>query len=358
MLNLKTSCEMPDRARPILGIGAGGIVRDAHLPAYQLAGFEHVGLYDPDVNKAKSLAEQFNIPRVFTSMEEALTAAPDDAVFDVAVPGGAVRDVIPLLPDGAAVLIQKPLGLDLADARHICRLCRDKDLTAAVNFQLRYAPPLIAARDMIERGLLGELHDIQMQVTLWTPWELWEFLKTEERVEILYHSIHYIDMIRSFAGDPSGVTSRVYRSGRHPDLADVKSTTILDYGDFLRVTVSANHCHEGGPTHQESYVRFEGDKGIAKVTLGLCMDYPRGRPDIFEYCFFGESGSPSWETLEIEGTWMPHAFIGTMASVMRKIEDPSRPLPTAVEDALRTMAVVEAAYASSGAGATSIDYLL
>ena len=134
-------------------------------------------------------------------------------------------------------MIQKPLGLDLADARHICQLCRDKNLTAAVNFQLRYAPPLIAARDMIEHGLLGELHDIQMQVTLWTPWELWDFLKTEERVEILYHSIHYLDMIRSFVGDPSGVTSRVYRSARHPDLADVKSTTILDYGDFLRVTV-------------------------------------------------------------------------------------------------------------------------
>ena len=356
MLNLATSYAMPDHPLPILGIGAGGIGRDAHLPAYQLAGFEHFVLYDPDVTKAESLAEQFQVPRVFASMDEALAAAPEDVVFDVAVPGGVVGDVIPLLPDGAAVLIQKPLGLNLADARHICRLCRDKNLTAAVNFQLRYAPPIIAVRDMIERGLLGEIHDIQMQVILWTPWELWDFLQTEERVEILYHSIHYLDMIRSFAGDPSGVYSRVYRSRHHPDLADVKSTTVLDYGDFLRVTVSVNHCHEGGLTHQESYVRFEGDKGIVKVTLGLCMDYPRGRPDAFEYCLLDEDGSPGWETLEVEGTWMPHAFIGTMASVMRKVENPSLPLPTAVDDALRTMAVVEAAYASSTGGATPIDY--
>ena len=61
---------MPDHARPILGIGAGGIVRDAHLPAYQLAEFEYVGLYDPDVAKAKELAKQFNynsvmqVPRI------------------------------------------------------------------------------------------------------------------------------------------------------------------------------------------------------------------------------------------------------------------------------------------------------
>lgn len=355
MLNLNTSCEMPGHPRPILGIGAGGIVRDAHLPAYRVAGFEHIGLYDPNIDKARALAKQFDVPRVFRSMDEALSTAPDNVVFDVAVPGGVVRDVIPLLPDGAAVLIQKPLGLNLADARHICQLCHDKNLTAAVNFQLRYAPPIIALRDLIDRGLLGELHDIQMQVTLWTPWELWDFLKTEDRVEILYHSIHYLDMIRSFVGDPTGVYARVHRAPHHPDLADVKSTTILDYGDNLRVTVSANHCHEGDLTNQESYIRFEGDKGIAKVTLGLCMDYPRGQPDIFEYCLLDQD-ERTWQTVDIDGTWMPHAFIGTMASVMRKAEDPSLPLPTHVDDALLTMAVVEAAYASSAGGATPIDY--
>ena len=145
------------------------------------------------------------------------------------------------------------------------------------------------------------------------------------------------------------------RAPGQPDLADVKSSIILDYGDLLRVTVSANHCHEGGLANQESYVRLEGSEGVAKVTLGLCMDYPRGRPDVFEYCLFGD-GTPSWETLDIEGTWMPHAFIGTMASVMAKAEDPSRPLPTSVDDALRTMAVVEAAYLSSASGSTPIDY--
>ena len=355
MIELQTSYAMPDRPRPILGIGAGGIVRNAHLPAYKIAGFEHVGLYDPDIGKAKTLADQFDVPSVFGSMEEALEGAPHDVVFDVAVPGGVVREIIPQLPDGAAVLIQKPLGLNLEDARHLCAVCRDKQLIAAVNFQLRYAPPIIALRSLVDRGLLGDLHDIQMQVTLWTPWELWDFLKTEKRVEILYHSIHYLDMIRSFAGDPHGVFARVNRAPGQPDLADVKSSIILDYGDLLRVTVSANHCHEGGLANQESYVRLEGSEGVAKVTLGLCMDYPRGRPDVFEYCLFGD-GTPSWETLDIEGTWMPHAFIGTMASVMAKAEDPSRPLPTSVDDALRTMAVVEAAYLSSASGSTPIDY--
>jgi hypothetical protein len=45
-----------------------------------------------------------------------------------------------------------------------------------------------------------------------------------------------------------------------------------------------------------------------------------------------------------------------MASLMRKAEDPSRDLPTAVDDAVRTMALVEAAYTSSASGATPIPY--
>ena len=92
------------------------------------------------------------------------------------------------------------------------------------------------------------------------------------------------------------------------------------------------------------------------MTLGLCLDYPRGRPDVFEYCLLETGREPSWQRLPIAGTWFPHAFIGTMASLMRKVEDPSRPLPTGVDDAVRTMALVEAAYASSASGGTPVRY--
>ena len=37
----------PSKPRPIVCIGAGGIVHDAHLPAYRAAGLPVAGVFDP-----------------------------------------------------------------------------------------------------------------------------------------------------------------------------------------------------------------------------------------------------------------------------------------------------------------------
>jgi DNA-directed RNA polymerase specialized sigma24 family protein len=47
---------MPARAFPILIIGTGGIVKDAHLPAYRLAGFPVWGIYNRTRSRAEALA--------------------------------------------------------------------------------------------------------------------------------------------------------------------------------------------------------------------------------------------------------------------------------------------------------------
>jgi predicted dehydrogenase len=77
---------LPDVPRPIVSLGAGGIVHDAHLPAYRKAGFQVAGLYDLNLERARALASQFGIERVFPSLESAVNDAPPEAVFDVAVP--------------------------------------------------------------------------------------------------------------------------------------------------------------------------------------------------------------------------------------------------------------------------------
>ena len=57
--NYSQTWPMPKKLSPIIIIGTGGIVKDAHLPAYKKAGFEVSGLYDVDSEKAKNLAKEF-----------------------------------------------------------------------------------------------------------------------------------------------------------------------------------------------------------------------------------------------------------------------------------------------------------
>ena len=349
--DFRQSAILPAKPLPIVSIGLGGIVHDAHYPAYKIAGFDVVGGFDINSERAAMMQEKFAIPELYDSLSHAIAEAPGNAVFDIAVPGNAIADILREIPWGRAVLIQKPMGDDLAEARQILRICRERELVAAINFQLRFAPFIIAARDMIEGGLLGELYDVEFRVQVNTPWHLWGFIFQLPRVEILYHSIHYVDLVRSFCGTPNSVYAKTMRHPTAPDLhGGTRSMIIMDYGDNPRVNVMTNHSHAYGGEKQQSYVKFEGSKGAIQIRAGLNMNYPDGVPDRFEYILLEADGDPTWQTLNISGSWFPEAFIGTMASLMRYASGETSVLPTSVEDAILTMTTVEAAYDSSAAG--------
>ncbi|HVW22680.1 MAG TPA: Gfo/Idh/MocA family oxidoreductase [Opitutaceae bacterium] len=341
------------RRRPIVLIGAGGIVKDAHLPAYRSAGFPVAGIFDLDASRARALAEAFAIPRVYGTLAEAVQEAPEGAAFDVAVPAPALAGVLPSLPEGAPALLQKPLGENLAQARILRDLCRSRRLKAAVNFQLRFAPNVAEARRLIAAGAIGEVHDLEVRVTVYTPWQLWTFLEKAPRVEILYHSIHYVDLVRSFFGEPSRAHALTVRHPLAPKLAATRTALALGYGDSKRATITANHGHAYGREHQESYVKWEGTEGALVAKLGVNLNYPAGEPDTLEICRLSAGQPPRWRPVPVEGNWFPHAFAGSMASLLRHA-DGAAELPTAVEDACRTMAVVEAAYADSASGGTPV----
>lgn len=346
--SLAQSWPMPAQSRSVVIIGAGGIVRDAHLPAYRKGGFPVAGLYDLDFARADSLAREWQVP-AFRALEQ--TAAIPDAVFDLATPPGAHLAVLGALPDGVTVLIQKPMGRDLAEAGAIVGLCRRKRLIAAVNFQLRFAPMMLALRDAVRRGLLGRLIDLEVHLNLVTPWHLFPFLRGLERVEIAVHSIHYLDLMRAFLGNPAGVHAHTLG---HPasELAQTRTAAILRFGADVRCCLSINHDHAFGRRFQDASIRFEGTEGAAVAKLGLLLNYPAGEPD--ELWISAERGKESWQEVPLAGGWFPDAFIGRMASLQRAASGEDEQLEGSVEDAWHTMALVEAAFRSSAAPATPV----
>lgn len=333
----------PAAPRPIVIIGAGSIVGDAHMPAYRLADFPVAGVFDRNADQARIVSERFGI-RAFASLEEAV--AVENAIFDLALPPIAHAETLERLPEGAGVLIQKPMGQTLGEATRILEVERRRGLKGAVNFQLRFAPMMLALRDAIAQGWLGRVVDVEMHANMMTPWHLWAFLKGMKRVEILVHSIHYLDLIRSILGDPVGVHAKTLG---HPatDVAQSRTSAILDYGDEVRCVMSINHDHDFGRRFQDCSIRVEGTQGAAVAKLGVNLDYPRGEPDELWICRKGGE----WEEVPLQGAWFPHAFIGTMANLQRFVSSEDERLVSPFADAWRTMALVEACFESSAAPA-------
>jgi predicted dehydrogenase len=338
--------------RPITIIGAGGIVNDAHLPAYKIAGYNVAGIYDIDKQKAIDTAARFAVPVVFESLQDVISLAPSNGVFDIAVPGREMIEVLQQLPASAAVLLQKPMGHNYEEAKQVLQIARAKKMIAGVNFQLRYAPFIAEARRIINDAAFGTLCDIEVNVNVFTPWHLWKFLYELSRTEILYHSIHYIDLVRTFLGNPESMYAKTTKHPLNTELASVRSNIIMDYGEMVRVSILTNHNHQFGTEHQQSYIKFEGTKGAVKIQMGLLMNYPEGLEDKFQYFLQEEK---KWKEIKVEGSWFPHAFIGTMKQVMLAADGKIDRPDNSVEDCIHTMACVEAAYRSSEEGGVKLN---
>jgi len=331
----------------IIIIGAGGIVQDAHLPAYKKAGYSVSGIYDRDIAKAQKVAADFGLPAVYTDLKQAIASAGPDCIFDIAVPASAIIPVLKKIPAGSAVLLQKPMGETLEEAKAIHALCKEKKLLGGINFQLRYAPFILKAKEIIRSGQIGTLCDIEININILMPWQLWDFLFTLPRMEILYHSIHYLDLVRKLAGEPTSIFARTIKHPDMPQLASVKSMLYMDYGENMRATILTNHCHKFGPRHQHSYIRIEGTRGAIYIRLGLLMDYPKGVPDQFEYIILNEKGEGQWKTVTINGSWFPDAFAGSMGEMMKAVSDKKYKPDNNLADGLKTMQWVEKALQSN-----------
>lgn len=346
--HLQQRWPMPDRPKPIIFIGGGGIVNDAHIPAYRQGNLELSGIFDLNRKTAEATADRWSIPRVFDSLQEA--ADVEGVIFDVAIPPEPISETLLVLPEGATVLIQKPMGVDLAGATRIRQVCRGKNMTAAINFQLRFCPAMLALRDLIGRNALGRLVECEVSLNVAMPWHLWPFLEQLERMEINLHSIHYFDFIRSILGEPRGVYARTVKHPAAPKLASSRTTAILDYDDDVRCCLSTNHHHTFGLDHQRSQIRIEGEQGAAIVSMGVNLNYPDGEPDWLQVAFDGGS----WQSVPLIGNWFPEAFLGTMCNLQRFAANEDDTLYTSVEDAWHTMALLEACYESDARGATPL----
>ena len=335
-----------DHRRPIAIVGAGAIVDVAHLPAYRAAGLEICGLTDLDGARAQAVATRHGVPRVYADLDELLA---DDRVqvVDIAVVPWAQPDVLrAVVGAGKHALAQKPFAPDLATGRTLLAAADEAGVRVAVNQQLRYDEGMAAARAMVDAGWIGTPTTLTFTVDISTDWSAWPWLVESERLEIWYHSIHYLDSVRSFFGDPDRVFCALGRRPGQVARGETRTMSTLVYDDGRRALLHVNHENQGGDRRAE--FRIDGTDGAVRGTLGLLYDYPHGRPDTLEV-FSRSIPTDGWLPYPVTGRWIPGAFAGPMADLLRAVAT-GKPAPTSAADNLGTLALVEALYRSADTG--------
>jgi predicted dehydrogenase len=324
-------------------VGAGGIVNFAHIPAYRKAGFNLLGCYDLRPEAAEKTARDHGLPRVYPTLD-ALLADKEVAIVDIAVlPWHQLEIVRAAAAAGKHLLCQKPLSDKYVDAVEIVRVAQQAGVTLAVNHQLRWGSGIRASKALLDEGWLGDLIEAQFMVSTLTPFEYWPWMADYPRYDILLDSIHYIDAFRFLFGEPELVTSRHSRLPGQTFKGETKTISIWDYPDGFQALIAQN-AHDWTPDRY-AFCRILGRSGWARSTLRSALEYPNTQPDTIEWLSRERNPHHRFH-LTLEGTWIPDAFVGPMASLMEAIQTGGRPA-TPGTDSLGTLRVVEACYRSA-----------
>jgi predicted dehydrogenase len=326
-------------------VGTGWIVQDGHLPAYRDAGYRVEAVYDLDVEKAGEVAARFGVPRVCRSLDE-LLATPEVGVVDIAVPAANQPSIaLSAIAAGKHLLCQKPFAQELAPAVEMVEAADSAGLQLCVNQNMRYGGAWKVLRGLVAAGWLGRPRSAEIQVNVTTHWHLYgDWLVPIERLDIMYHSLHYLDAVRVLLGDPETVYCRGLRHPAQKVVGETWTTTLLEYPDDRLGLVKVDHNALDDQRDWYSRFRLDGTEGTARghtwyLFEGLVLERE-------ELSFRAPAiTADAWVAPLLENTGMPASFAATMAELMVAIET-GRPAPNSGRDNLGTMRLVSAAYRS------------
>jgi predicted dehydrogenase len=327
----------PKRYRPAIAlIGCGGIT-SYHLRAYKRAGYDVVALCNPTESKARARQKEF-YPKaaVYTDYHDVLNR-DDIEVVDIAThPAERVQIITDALNAGKHVLSQKPFVTDLDIGLRLCDLADRKNRKLAVNQNGRWAPHFSWIHHAIRRGVIGQPFAAHLAV----HWDHnWIKGTPFERIPSLILSdfgVHWFDILCAFMGDPK--PTRVFASRAvspsQKAIPPLLSQVLIEYEAAQATLVFDADVRHG--KSDDTYVA--GPRGTLRSTgpslekQKVTLSTPRG------------VASPA-----LKGSWFRDGFHGTMAELLRAVEERREPSNNA-RDNLASLALCFAACASAQRG--------
>jgi len=208
-----------------IGVLGAGHLGNIHLKCIkQIADYELIGFYDPDDNKADTVAKEQGLKR-FASASELIGSCD---VVDIVTPTISHYDcAAEAIKKSKHVFIEKPIASSPEEASKLIELASEAGVKVQVGHVERFNPAFTAAKDEIQSPMFIEAH------------RLAEFNPRGTDVPVVLDlMIHDIDVVLSVVG---ANIRRVHASGVNvvsdtPDIANARLE--FDNGAVANLTAS------------------------------------------------------------------------------------------------------------------------
>lgn len=137
----------------VIGTGFG---QKVHIPAFQAHHrTEIVAIYHRDIEKAKTIALANNIPHACDNLSDILCIPEVDAVSISTPPFLHYEMAKAALNAGKHILLEKPVTLNVAEAKELYELANNKEVIATVDFEFRFVPGWQYFHELLQEGYVG-----------------------------------------------------------------------------------------------------------------------------------------------------------------------------------------------------------
>ena len=251
-------------------IGCGPMANNVHLPSFSsYKDVQIVGLCDVNEKALKETSAKYGVKPCFTDYQEMVEKTKPDAILAIGQPEIMFRPVYWCLERGLHAYVEKPLGINIHQARLLADAAEKNNCITQVSFQRRACPLLVKLRtECLKRGPITHA--------------VCEFYKCDvkpyvyPRDHMMDDGVHAIDTLRWICGgeviDVQCETKRVGVPDRNFIIAmlhfDSGATGVLinSWASGRRVFRVEMHapgiCAEGNP-EGKAYIYADNDvKGV------------------------------------------------------------------------------------------------
>ncbi|CUX38444.1 Inositol 2-dehydrogenase [Clostridium sp. C105KSO15] len=248
-----------------------GVISFEHMHAVsytkallELPGVELLGIADEDEFRGTRMAYEFKT-RYFKDYHDLLNEAVDGVIICTNNKMHCQVSVDAALK-GKHIMVEKPFALTAAEARQMIRAADEAGVRIMNAFPMRFNPNIVAAREMVEQGEIGDILSITgiNHGKIPSGWFLNKELSGGGGV--MDHTVHLADLIRWFTN--SEYRSVYCESGDLIHNKQIDDCGIvmaeMESGAFVTIDCSWAH-HKNYPIWPQVDMEIIGTKGVLEV---------------------------------------------------------------------------------------------